>query len=433
MISEFMLHSLEKPWVDKILSRMGNQMQHLAEFQHKINPLSEEKKMLLDARKARVLASISMDKEPDRVPVVTNGVNFFPALYSGVSCKDFMFDYKKNRFATQSLLRDFDFDMYFANSMVAIGNLASIAQFNLISMPGRDLPDNVCYQFNEVDRLKDDEYEQFCSEGIDFLVKTLSPRIAPGIFKRNRSDQLKMETLFVLEATKYFSHQMKCQADMYDFGHWSLYGAPGYSTYDIFGFAFRTLHSLSRDLMKKKKRVKIIEILDRMAPWLLSIIRKFSMISGQPGIWFCVERAFSLSPRQFEQYYWPTLKKMILSQVKNGQMPFLTFEGDCTHLVKFLLELPKSVSRKCVFNCDNSDIIEVNKILDGHMCITGNVPLSTLCVGTPHDVEKYCDKIFPELMPGGGFMLSGALGIPDEAKPENIHAMINYAKKHGKY
>ena len=82
---------------------------------------------------------------------------------------------------------------------------------------------------------------------------------------------------------------------------------------------------------------------------------------------------------------------------------------------------------------DTSDIFEVNRILDGHMCIMGNIPLSTMCVGTPKDVEKYCDKMFAELKPGGGFITCSALGIPDEAKPENVHAMINYALKHGNY
>ena len=82
---------------------------------------------------------------------------------------------------------------------------------------------------------------------------------------------------------------------------------------------------------------------------------------------------------------------------------------------------------------DSSDIFEVNRILDGHMSIVGNIPLSTMCVGTPKDVEKYCDKMFAELKPGGGFLNCSALGVPDEARPENVHAMINYTHKHGKY
>ena len=67
------------------------------------------------------------------------------------------------------------------------------------------------------------------------------------------------------------------------------------------------------------------------------------------------------------------------------------------------------------------------------MSIAGNIPLSTMCVGMPHDVEKYCATLFDELKPGGGYMLGPSLGIPDEAKPENVRAMIRYAQKYGKY
>ncbi|MBD3351029.1 MAG: hypothetical protein GF364_06045 [Candidatus Lokiarchaeota archaeon] len=56
-----------------------------------------------------------------------------------------------------------------------------------------------------------------------------------------------------------------------------------------------------------------------------------------------------------------------------------------------------------------------------------------MCVGSPKDVKKYCDKIFPELKPNGGFLLCPALGIPDESKPENVHAMIEYGHKYGRY
>ncbi len=67
------------------------------------------------------------------------------------------------------------------------------------------------------------------------------------------------------------------------------------------------------------------------------------------------------------------------------------------------------------------------------MSIMSNIPLSTMCVGSPKNVEDYCEKLFAELKPGGGLLLSPAIGIPDEAKPENVRAMVNYALKHGNY
>ncbi|MFO8018185.1 MAG: hypothetical protein R6U96_06080 [Promethearchaeia archaeon] len=41
--------------------------------------------------------------------------------------------------------------------------------------------------------------------------------------------------------------------------------------------------------------------------------------------------------------------------------------------------------------------------------------------------------MFAELKPGGGFINCSALGIPDEAKPENVRALIDYTREHGTY
>lgn len=56
-----------------------------------------------------------------------------------------------------------------------------------------------------------------------------------------------------------------------------------------------------------------------------------------------------------------------------------------------------------------------------------------MCVGTPQDVKNACEKLFAGLKGNGWYILNPALGNPDQAKPKNIHAMINYAKKYGPY
>jgi uroporphyrinogen-III decarboxylase len=51
-------------------------------------------------------------------------------------------------------------------------------------------------------------------------------------------------------------------------------------------------------------------------------------------------------------------------------------------------------------------------------------------VGTPDDVDAYCRKLIEKVGKGGGFILDGAIGIPDEAKPENVMAMFESVKKY---
>jgi len=47
------------------------------------------------------------------------------------------------------------------------------------------------------------------------------------------------------------------------------------------------------------------------------------------------------------------------------------------------------------------------------------------------DVENYVRKLIDDVAQDGGFMLSTGAVI-DDAKPENMHAMIEAGKKYGK-
>ncbi|MFB0564003.1 MAG: hypothetical protein ACETWM_22620 [Candidatus Lokiarchaeia archaeon] len=52
---------------------------------------------------------------------------------------------------------------------------------------------------------------------------------------------------------------------------------------------------------------------------------------------------------------------------------------------------------------------------------------------TPAQMEEYCKRLIDEVGEGGGFMIEGALGVPDEARPENVKVMTEVTKKYGVY
>ncbi len=430
MILKTLGRLLKTEWFLKLASTVSNSMNAMGEFKRRTE-INANKTLYLE-RARRVMDAITMRREPDRVPVAVGGLNFFAAKYAGITCSEYMYDYKKMKYALMKMHEDFDFDLTFPSFMLALGRVMTAAQVNLINIPGRDISVNSSYQYNEFERLKQEEYGEFLDRGMDFLMDTIAPRVS-GIFQMSRLKRARYLGRVVYEAMKYVSMAEDVIVDLKAKGQYSLMTGAAVPPFDMMSFVFRELHGVTRDMMKKSVRPQLVELTNRIEPWLTPLLSALPQLNGSSGIWFVSERAFSLSPRQFEQYYWPTLKKMILSFVKAGDIPFLVWESDVTHLVHFLKELPTKISRRCVFMCDTSDIFEVNRILDGHMCIIGNVPLSTMCVGTPKDVEKYCDKMFAELKPGGGFMNCSALGIPDEAKPENVHALINYTHKHGVY
>ena len=44
-------------------------------------------------------------------------------------------------------------------------------------------------------------------------------------------------------------------------------------------------------------------------------------------------------------------------------------------------------------------------------------------------MRGYCKKLFEVVGDGGGLILDASVGIPDEAKNENVRAMFEFAKE----
>lgn len=57
-------------------------------------------------------------------------------------------------------------------------------------------------------------------------------------------------------------------------------------------------------------------------------------------------------------------------------------------------------------------------------------PASLLLVGSPDEAGQYCRTLIEKVGKGGGFILDGAAGIPNEAKPENVLAMARSVHKY---
>src|ERR1039458_6134827 len=123
-----------------------------------------------------------------------------------------------------------------------------------------------------------------------------------------------------------------------------------------------------------------------------------------------------MSIKQFEKFYWPTLKKAILATIDLGYVAAPFCEGIWNERLEYLADLPKG---KTICFFEKTDMFRAKEVLGGHVCIQGNVPPSLLEVGSPSEVEEYCKKLIQVCGKGGGFILSAGSAIY-HAKPANI-------------
>ncbi|MFW6114058.1 MAG: uroporphyrinogen decarboxylase family protein [Actinomycetota bacterium] len=379
-------------------------------------------------KEKRVMTAIALGA-PDRVPVITNGMTFYPAFYSGVSSADFLMDRKKCREAFLKFSREnTDFDMIFPAFMNNYGKLVALSQLDILKLPGVDLQDDVSFQFVEKERLKPEEYPQFLREKYDFFRRVIMPRMTPLYHPRKGWDKkvlLKM-TGELLSFGLFYNRMLNVVE--YKYGVPVYTAAMTFEPYDLTTLLFRGLTGISGDLFRRPEMVE--EVTEMLVPVCIMALENMALATGLRGGVILCERSFSLSPKQFARFSMPTLKKVVSAVIERGMVPLITLEGDCTHLFEFMLEFPPG---KCVCNVDTGDIFKAKRILEGHMCVAGNVPMNLMVAGNPYDIREYCRRLIEEVAPGGGFILSGALGIPDNARYENVRAMVDYVLENGEY
>jgi uroporphyrinogen-III decarboxylase len=154
---------------------------------------------------------------------------------------------------------------------------------------------------------------------------------------------------------------------------------------------------------------------------------------GNPRIFMAMHRGSAgfMSNKQFEQFYWPSLRKVMLALIDAGLTPLPFWEGDYTPRLEYLADLPRG---KVAGHFDIVDLHRCKKVLGDRMCFWGNLPSSLLVMGTPQQVTDYVRGLIDLFGDGYGLIVDGAVsGVPDESKPENVEAMVEAVFRYGVY
>jgi uroporphyrinogen-III decarboxylase len=115
--------------------------------------------------------------------------------------------------------------------------------------------------------------------------------------------------------------------------------------------------------------------------------------------------------------------------IEGGCIPFPAAEGGYNDRLEVIRDLPKG---KTIWMFDQTDIFKAKEVVGDTLCIFGNVPSSMLNIGTPEEVKDYVKKLIDVVGKDGGFILSNGAFF-DEAKPENVKAMVDFGKEYGVY
>lgn len=414
--------------------------------------MTEERDILYGEREKRVTDTIAL-KIPDRIPIMIE-LSYFPAKYSGITCETAYYDYDKWLNANCRTVEDFNPDIVWIYPFFP-GTVFDLLKPRQLVLPGHDISPHHTHRFIEAEYMKPDEYDLFLDDPTDFMLRFFLPRIMGGLepfsrlppFNEMTHDYREITTLAeaivspeVIEALKVLirAGQEMAKWNEKRVAFWKEIenlGVPLHGTisvsmpFDMLSYHWRGLLGIYKDMFNQPE--KLLEVLDKLLHIQVKKALNRAKNGGRRRVFCALHRGADvfMSPKQFETFYWPYVKKIVQALIDDGYTPCLFLEGDYTSRLEYFLELPGG---KVLLRIDSSDINRVRDVLHGHLCIMGNVPSSLLQVGTPQQVENYCKKLIDQVGRDGGLIVAPRSSI-DEANPENIRRMVDVTKEYGRY
>jgi hypothetical protein len=394
----------------------------------------------------RLIDAINL-KEPDRVPVMLP-ISNFPIYYSGSTLQKAMYDYNELRQGWLKFLREFDLDVYKSPFLVLPGRAFESLDYRLYRWPGHGLdPSAASYQFVESEYMKADEYDALINNPSDFWMRVYLPRVFGAFepFRKVSSFTTLVEvpisyflpysfpdvqkTLQSLidagkEIAKWLEVVRDCDLEAQAMGCPAMAGGATKAPFDTLGDTLRGTQGIMKDMYRQPS--KLLEALEKIA--VLNIETTRASSSRNQFVYLYLHKGSDgfMSPRQFETFYWPTLKKVVLALIQEGLVPVLFAEGSYDTRLEIIKELPEA---SVVWWFDKTDMTKAKKVLGERACLAGNVPTSLLCTGSPQEVKEYCHHLIDVAGKNGGFILTGGAQI-DQGNPENLRAMMDAAREY---
>ena len=406
-------------------------------------------------RDNRVNEAIAM-KVPDRVPFQLF-VGYFAGTYCSIPFSSAYYESEKWRAANIKTITELEPDVYWAQTAAVSGKALELLGPLQMKWPGFGVPANSSHQAIELEPMKAEEYDNFLSDPSDFIVRSYLPKVLESAapmaklppFRSLMSGMGMARYLAqftqpeMVEMLGKFRKAAEFQAewqtrDVNFHEEMEELGFPSYNTprmmapapFDMISDFLRGMRGSMLDMFRLPD--KLLEACEMLCKQTVSTIK--ALPPPEEG---SVKRVFMalhrgsdgfMSLPQFEKFYWPTLKKVLLALIDAGWTPCPFFEGTWDKRLEYIRELPKG---KVLCHFAQTDPHKAKDILGGHLCFMIDVPGFILKAGTVSEVEDHCKNLIDVCGKDGGFIMTAT--CMDEASPKNVKAMIDITKSYGRY
>jgi uroporphyrinogen-III decarboxylase len=391
-------------------------------------------------------------REPDQIPVVLP-LGDLPFILYGINLHMAMYDINKAVEACKEFNSKYaeELEFFASPSWLIPAKALDILGYNLYSWAGHGLPENAPgYQFLEGEYMKQDEYDNLIHDPSDFWLRIYLPRVFSAFESFNLLPALtgifempigKLEVLTnpgvkatlrkLLEVSDELEKRTPIIEEYVSIGPASGYpvmprAALSKAPFDTLGDTLRGTANIMKDIYRRPE--KILEAVEVIANVTIANILNAPNASKTVSVTFPLHKGADgwMSQKQFETFYFPTLKKVMDAVIKEGMIVTLFAEGSYNTRLESVNVFPKGA---VCWHFDQTDMFRAKKILGEKCSLMGNIPSSMIVTGSYPDVKAYCRKLIDGCGRDGGYIL-GAGATAENPKLENLQAMVAAVKEY---
>jgi Uroporphyrinogen decarboxylase (URO-D) len=389
-------------------------------------------------------------EHPDRIIAdISMGASEFALRRKGITGKDMVYNHEALREPLLEFHDEFQPDL--AVGMFPYpGQVMDVLDYKSYIWAGQKLPDNLVIQAVEGEYMSGDEYGDFISDPTNFWLKKYLPRVYGELGSMAMLPDYPRisEIVDIIDLVLPFglppfqamirklmeagAELMKILAIVGQTG--GMIAAAGYpgmglnivkTPFDYLGDTLRGTKGIMMDMFRRPN--ELLAACEAYVPILTrSIINACDRIGSPTALYVLHKGADTFMSRdQFEMFYWPSWKEVMMALYEEGITSYLFVEGSYNNRLENLAEMPEK-SLLCHF--DQTDMHRVKEVLSDKFIIAGNVPASLMATGTTDDVRAYCDDLVELYEDAPGYMMSFGCSF-EMTTDEKLRAYIDSVKK----
>ncbi|MCB8926026.1 MAG: hypothetical protein H6652_10430 [Ardenticatenaceae bacterium] len=391
------------------------------------------------------------DMEPHDRPIADGfmGANEYVVRRKGMVGKDIVYNHEKLRGPLLDFHNEFQPDTA-VSPLPYPGKVMDMLNYQTYIWGGQKLPDELTIQAVEGEYMRADEYRDFAADPTDFWLKKYLPRVMPTLAPMAMltelprvSENVDIIDLIVPFGTPPFQAMLKT---LMEAGNelMKMLGAVGQTAgmiaasgfpsmgfnivktpFDYLGDTLRGTKGILTDMFRHPD--DLLAACEAYVPVLINAVVGASDRSGAPAAMYVLHKGADtfMSQKQFEKFYWPTWKQVMLGLYEEGITSYLFIEGSYNKRLENLAEMPE---KSLVCHFDQTEMGPVKEILSDKQIIAGNVPASLMATGTTDDVRAYCANLMDMFGDTPGYIMAHGCYF-ENSTDDKMRAFIDSVKK----